>query len=131
MKSSSFSPCSAPRGSELLSQTPRGFHSLVQDVDDKIERDARYAGPQRAEARQQRSCSHARADIGILLSVTPTEGSAVSDDNTPDHHIPAADEPSIPELEADETVAPRPEEEIADALRAKPDLEDHSPQPGA
>ena len=41
-------------------------------------------------------------------------------------HVPAPGEPSIPELEDDETVAPRPEEEIADRLRAKPDVEDHS-----
>lgn len=41
-------------------------------------------------------------------------------------HIPAPDEPSVPELELDETIAPRPEEEIADVLRAKPDLDDHS-----
>lgn len=41
-------------------------------------------------------------------------------------HIPAPDEPSVPELELDETIAPRPEEEIADALRAEPDLGDHS-----
>ena len=41
-------------------------------------------------------------------------------------HIPAPDEPSIPEIELDETIAPRPEEEIADALRATPDLGDHS-----
>lgn len=40
-------------------------------------------------------------------------------------HIPAPDEPSIPELEADETIAPRPEEEIADLLRAEPVIEDH------
>ena len=40
-------------------------------------------------------------------------------------HVPAAGEPSIPELEEDETVAPRPEEEIADLLRAEPDVEDH------
>lgn len=48
----------------------------------------------------------------------------------PDHNdpIPATDEPSVPELELDENIAPRPEEEIADALRAKPDLEDHSDQ---
>ncbi|TQK17933.1 hypothetical protein FBY40_0415 [Microbacterium sp. SLBN-154] len=40
----------------------------------------------------------------------------------PDHdsepHIPAAGEPSIPEIEVDETVAPRPEEEVADVARA-------------
>lgn len=49
-----------------------------------------------------------------------------------DHHehIPGPGEPSVPELEADETIAPRPEEEIADILRAKPDLEDHSRHPG-
>ncbi len=41
-------------------------------------------------------------------------------------HIPGPDEASVPELEADETIAPRPEEEIADVLRAEPDLGDHS-----
>jgi hypothetical protein len=47
-------------------------------------------------------------------------------EHPPQHHIPSSDEPSVPELEDDQTVAPRPEEEIADALRAEPDLEDHS-----
>ena len=46
------------------------------------------------------------------------------DEHTP--HVPDADEPSIPELEEDQTIAPRPEEEIADELRAEPDVEDHS-----
>lgn len=45
-------------------------------------------------------------------------------------HVPAPDEPSVPELERDETVAPRPEEEIADVLRSEPDLEDHSGRRG-
>ena len=40
-------------------------------------------------------------------------------------HIPAADEPTVPELEADQTIAPRPEEEIADVLRSTPDTKDH------
>ena len=31
----------------------------------------------------------------------------------------------VPELEFDETVPPRPEEEIADAARATPDREGH------
>ena len=44
-------------------------------------------------------------------------------------HIPGPDEHTIPELEDDETIAPRPEEEIADVLRAKPDVEDHSRHP--
>jgi hypothetical protein len=47
-------------------------------------------------------------------------------EHSPQHHIPRPDEPSVPELEDDQTVAPRPEEDIADALRAEPDLEDHS-----
>ncbi|MBO0979291.1 hypothetical protein [Microbacterium sp. SD291] len=41
-------------------------------------------------------------------------------------HVPAPGEPTIPELEDDETIAPRPEEEIADVLRAEPDIADHS-----
>ena len=51
---------------------------------------------------------------------------SAQDDHLPPHHIPAPDEPTVPELEDDETVAPRPEEEIADVLRAEPDVEDHS-----
>jgi len=38
--------------------------------------------------------------------------------------VPAPDESSIPEIEDDETIAPRPEEEIADVARAEPDLDD-------
>lgn len=47
----------------------------------------------------------------------------------PHDHVPAPDEASIPELEVDENIAPRPEEEIADALRATPDVDDHSEHP--
>ena len=47
-------------------------------------------------------------------------------EHSPHNHIPSADESSVPELEVDQTIAPRPEEEIADVLRAKPDVEDHS-----
>lgn len=43
--------------------------------------------------------------------------------------VPRSDEPTVPEIEADQTIAPRPEEEIADVLRAKPDVEDHSQHP--
>jgi hypothetical protein len=35
-------------------------------------------------------------------------------------HVPEPGEPSIPELEADENLAPRPEEEAADVARAQP-----------
>lgn len=48
-----------------------------------------------------------------------------TEQHTPDH-IPAPDEPTVPEIEEDQTIAPRPEEEVADALRAQPDVEDHS-----
>lgn len=34
--------------------------------------------------------------------------------------------PEIPELEYDEDVAPRPEEEVADAARSTPDLTDRA-----
>ena len=44
-------------------------------------------------------------------------------------HIPGPGEPTIPELEVDETIPPRPEEEIADRLRAEPDVQDHSEHP--
>ncbi|MET3770288.1 hypothetical protein ABIB15_002998 [Marisediminicola sp. UYEF4] len=46
-----------------------------------------------------------------------------------EERIPSPGKPSIPELEVDQTVAPRPEEDIADVLRAKPDVEDHSQNP--
>lgn len=41
-----------------------------------------------------------------------------------DHHVPEEGEVVIPEIEEDETIAPRPEEEAADALRARPDTEE-------
>ncbi len=61
--------------------------------------------------------------------MSPTEGYVVSttnDEHRSQKHIPGPTEPSVPELEVDENIAPRPEEEIADVLRAKPDVEDHS-----
>jgi hypothetical protein len=63
--------------------------------------------------------------------MSPTEGSAVSEhsDHHTHEHIPGPDEPTVPELEEDQTVAPRPEEEIADVLRAEPDVQDHSEHP--
>jgi hypothetical protein len=36
-------------------------------------------------------------------------------------HVPGPGEPGLPHLEVDETIPPRPEEEIADLLRADPD----------
>ena len=44
-------------------------------------------------------------------------------------HIPGPSEATVPELELDENIAPRPEEEVADLLRAEPDVEDHSQHP--
>ncbi|MFD1713708.1 hypothetical protein ACFSBZ_04415 [Amnibacterium flavum] len=53
-----------------------------------------------------------------------------SDSSGPDREIPGGESgqgfPEIPELEEDEDIAPRPEEEIADLERAVPDLRDHS-----
>jgi hypothetical protein len=49
------------------------------------------------------------------------------DDQDAPQHIPGADEHSIPELEVDQAVPPRPEEEIADVLRAEPDEGHHRP----
>jgi hypothetical protein len=55
--------------------------------------------------------------------MSPTEGFPVSLHN---EHVPEPDEQTVPELEEDETIAPRPEEALADELRATPDVEDHS-----
>ena len=62
------------------------------------------------------------------LKGSPTKGCAVPDhfEDSTASHVPSPEEPSIPELEEDQTIAPRPEEEIADALRATPDTQDHS-----
>ena len=50
---------------------------------------------------------------------------SLHDENSPQQRIPAPDELSLPELKVDQTIAPRPEEEIADVLRAKPEVEKH------
>ena len=49
------------------------------------------------------------------------------------HDAPSHDEPShdeVAHLEADETVPPRPEEEIADVARSVPDPQGHGGTPG-
>ena len=48
------------------------------------------------------------------------------DEHEAQQHVPGPDEPSIPELEVDETIPPRPEEEIADLERAEPDVVRHT-----
>ena len=50
---------------------------------------------------------------------------AIQPDHNIEPHIPAAGEASVPKIEVDENVAPRPEEEIADVARAQPDTTDH------
>jgi len=64
--------------------------------------------------------------------MSPTRGSAVSlhNEHSSREPKPEPDEADIPTIEVDQTVAPRPEEEIADILRAKPDVEDHSQHGG-
>lgn len=44
----------------------------------------------------------------------------------PEHvPLPHAEDIPVPELEFDQDIAPRPEEEIADALRPEPDAPEH------
>ncbi|GAA1956464.1 hypothetical protein [Microbacterium deminutum] len=51
---------------------------------------------------------------------------SIHNEHSTQRRVPGPDEPTVPELEEDETIAPRPEEEIADVLRAEPDVEDHT-----
>lgn len=73
------------------------------------------------------------AAVTVKLQVTDLDGArelvmttTATLEGHPTPHIPAASEASIPEIEDDQNDAPRPEEEIADVLRAQPDIEDHS-----
>lgn len=59
-----------------------------------------------------------RVDHGVTVDNTSEQA--------PYEHVATPYEHNIPELEVDETIAPRPEEEIADLVRAEPDVEDHS-----
>jgi len=70
--------------------------------------------------------------VGRTLNGSSNEGATVSTpaDHVEPHHIPEPGEPSVPEIEVDETVAPRPEEEVADVARAEPDVGDHAPSAG-
>ncbi|KAA9110202.1 hypothetical protein [Microbacterium rhizomatis] len=63
---------------------------------------------------------HEAVGVGVIASEVPGHTG---------EHVPNAGEPSIPELEDDETIAPRPEEEAADLVRAEPDVHDHSSHP--
>ena len=51
----------------------------------------------------------------------------MSDITSSDDHsdVPGPGDSSIPEIEFDQNVAPRPEEQIADVARAVPDVKDH------
>jgi hypothetical protein len=49
-----------------------------------------------------------------------------SHEHSAEPQIPGPDDLTVPEIEPDQTIAPRPEEEIADVLRAEPDVADHS-----
>lgn len=68
-----------------------------------------------------------RRETAYAGGVVERSTGMTDNDERPSHeHIPAPGEPTVPELEEDETIAPRPEEEIADLLRAEPDVKDHS-----
>jgi peroxiredoxin len=73
-----------------------------------------------AHASTNPGASYNAAEVATAVAALPRAGQP-----TPDH-VPTPDEATVPELEEDENVAPRPEEEIADALRAKPDVTDHT-----
>lgn len=62
------------------------------------------------------------------MTVSSEGGAFVSetDARSAHAHVPAPGEPTVPELEQDENVAPRPEEEIAHLLRAEPDEDDRT-----
>lgn len=53
----------------------------------------------------------------------------IHDDHDVEHRVPGPGEADIPELEVDETIPPRPEEEAADLFRAQPDVGDHGDRP--
>ena len=65
-------------------------------------------------------------DTRSYAGIPSTRGFALTTTDERSPHIPEPDETDLPELEEDQTIAPRPEEEIADELRAEPDVEDHS-----
>jgi peroxiredoxin len=73
-----------------------------------------------AHASTNPGASYNESEVVAAIAALPTAAHT-----TPDH-VPGPDEQTVPELEEDENIAPRPEEEIADALRAKPDVTDHS-----
>lgn len=60
----------------------------------------------------------------LTLCLLPTKGFTMTLDHehSSGERTPSPDEHDIPELEVDQSQAPRPEEEIADALRAEPDV---------
>jgi peroxiredoxin len=67
--------------------------------------------------------SYNESEVAAAIAALPRAA------HTPSDHVPGPDEQTVPELEDDENIAPRPEEEIADVLRAKPDVTDHSRDP--
>lgn len=60
------------------------------------------------------------------MSTTNGERGLDEPSRWPAGHIPEPGEPSVPEIEVDESIPPRPEEAIADTARAQPDVQDHA-----
>ena len=67
--------------------------------------------------------THNSIGAGAYAVSISIEGPVVNSINS--HDAPDPDAPLIPEIEFDQNVAPRPEEEIADVARAEPDVDDH------
>lgn len=89
---------------------------------------APLAGVVSAAAGAPRSASDSPLGAGgVPAYAEGTDGEAAMDthDEHDGPHVPELGESSIPELEEDETIAPRPEEEAANRARAVPDTADH------
>jgi hypothetical protein len=116
-----------------------GIDQVVVDVEElRLDEGPQLAERRTAHAERQSSAEFTPAIMvprrrnRHTLGMLPTKGFAVSDhaEVSSAGHIPSPDEPSVPELEVDETIPPRPEEEAADVARAEPDVEDHSARRG-
>jgi catechol 2,3-dioxygenase-like lactoylglutathione lyase family enzyme len=121
---SSFVRPSPEAGSPAAMATELGMRSLSFEIDDLQAHVDRLAGEGYGlvggigQYEGVWRMAYVRGPEGIIVALAERIGAH--------KHIPGPDESAVPELEADQTIAPRPEEEIADALRASPDGKDHS-----
>ncbi|MFE6735625.1 dihydrolipoyl dehydrogenase family protein [Microbacterium sp. NPDC057650] len=124
-------------GSSVHADDYRGQARMIVDEDRRVIVGATFAGQDVADLVQAATIAivgevpidrlwHAVPAYPTISEVWLRFLEAYGRPVAPAHHIPAPGEPSVPELEDDENVAPRPEEEAADLNRAEPDVADHS-----